>query len=170
MRMAKIYLDGKGYEQYESEITTIKAQIIATQKEKSEAAGQAHDWHDNAGFEYAVQEETKLRQQLQILIGKKKDIEIIERGENRNIADIGDIVNAEVEYAPDDIEISNFHLTGNYAINTNMFDDPMEVSLNSPIGSAIYQKGVGSKFSYDVGNNKVTGTIKSIEELKDASK
>ena len=91
----KIFLDEHGYAQYEQTIAEAKRKLTEIQREKSEAAGISHDWHDNAGFEFAKVEETKTMGEIQQLLGLRDSIEMIKRGDDRTVVDIGDTINAD---------------------------------------------------------------------------
>ncbi|MCL2587674.1 MAG: GreA/GreB family elongation factor [Firmicutes bacterium] len=163
--MEKTLLDANGFKQYETAVVELKQKIRDTQLEKNEAAGIAYDWHDNAGFEHAQGQEMRLHQQLRRLQEQGSTFELVERGNDRTVVDIGDTVTVDVEYAPDDIEVSTYHLTGNFK---NMSDD--EVSINSPIGESMYGKEAGSEFSFPAGHGVAKGVIVSFEATKKLSK
>lgn len=79
-------------------------------------------------------------------------IEIIEKRKNSNQVEIGSIVSIMIEE-----EIEKYQLLGNTNSNFNL-DIPI-ITLNSPLGKALYHKEKGDKFSYSVDFNKVEGII-----------
>ena len=65
---------------------------------------------------------------------------------------IGDVLKLEIKYDFDDSEITIIRLTGKYLPDTNA--NIQEISLNSPIGRAIYMKNIYDKNIYYMINNK----------------
>ena len=84
-----------------------------------------------------------------------KDIVIIDKESNGTVS-----LNMKVEllFIDDDI-VEEYILTGD--INSNLDDN--SITLNSPLGSAIYGKKVGDKVSYKVGDNIYNVEILGIE-------
>jgi len=167
-KLGTLRLDANGLSQYKAAIDAAQTQLKTAQLSKGEAAGQSYDWHDNAAFDLAQGDESLAQGGLQRLISLGNEIQIVSRGTDRTVADIGDIVTATVQYSPTDIEDSDYILTANYSDNVEgSLDEPIEVSINSPIGSAIYLKKVGEKFSYDVNGRFFNGTIKTFKQIKE---
>ncbi len=52
---------------------------------------------------------------------------------------------------------------------TNESTEFKEVTLNSPIGQAIYEKKIGDEFSYSVGKRELSGVITDINKKKHIS-
>lgn len=74
-----------------------------------------------------------------------KDIVIVDKKSNGTVS-----LNMKVELLfIDDDTVEKYILTGD--INSNIDDN--SITLNSPLGSAIYGKKVGDKVSYKVGDN-----------------
>ena len=76
---------------------------------------------------------------------------IVKKQDNENLIDIGDTVDLifSINGVADD-EIETFKLVGGLA-------DALagEISINSPLGSSIYKKEVGTICGYQVGNKKI---------------
>ena len=100
-------------------------------------------------------------------MAKKSFIKVITIQTLKNeLINIGDVLVLEIKYADDDIEKVKIKLTGNYSPNTNSDNEIQEITLNSPLGKAIYQKNINDKdINYVVQNRKIE--IKVIEKIKD---
>lgn len=148
----KLFLDQDGYEDLLQEIDLLKKKLADNGKVKGEAySGAVGDgWHDNFAFDEANMQERMILGQLKECYEKLQRVEIVERHENENLIDVNDIVKINMIFDVDDVEEFNFKLVG--SIGTHLKDD-LElqcVSINSPLGKALYHKHVGEKSSYQV--------------------
>lgn len=81
---------------------------------------------------------------------KLQNIEIVESMNNESLIDIGDIVRVDIIFDEDDREEETFKLIA----TTPSFNAKVkEVSINSPIGAAVYHKKVGDFATYKVKDN-----------------
>ena len=71
---------------------------------------------------------------------------------------VSDILKITIIYAEDDVETSIIKLTGKYLPEPN--PNYEEITLNSPLGSAIYLKPIPSQTHYEVNERKITVEIK----------
>lgn len=156
--MSKIYLDRKGYLNYLKSLEDIKKEIDENAKlmglyVSDDAYGDG--WHDNFAYEETMKREAELFQKYNKKKGMLKDIVIIDKESNGTVS-----LNMKVEllFIDDDI-VEEYILTGD--INSNLDDN--SITLNSPLGSAIYGKKVGDKVSYKVGDNIYNVEILGIE-------
>lgn len=156
--MSKIYLDRKGYLNYLKSLEDIKKEIDENAKLMSlyvsdDAYGDG--WHDNFAYEETMKREAELFQKYNKKKGMLKDIVIIDKESNGTVS-----LNMKVGllFIDDDI-VEEYILTGD--INSNLDDN--SITLNSPLGSAIYGKKVGDKVSYKVGDNIYNVEILGIE-------
>lgn len=74
-------------------------------------------------------------------------IKIIEKHNDPDMIDIDDVVTADLVYDEDDIETLTFKLVG---ILSSTKPTTEEVSVNSPLGAAVYRKKVGDQCNYEV--------------------
>lgn len=164
--MDKIFLSKEGYEQYLNEINLLKIKFNKNTSEGAEAITSAvgDGWHDNFAYENSIREERKISYELQKMIDNIKNIEILPemKKTNKNIVNINDIIELRLIYSKDDVEIDKFKLTGNYKTNINK--ELKEITLNSPLGKAIYLKKINSHTHYYVNNNKIE--IEILEKIK----
>ena len=156
--MSKIYLDKLGYENYLKSLEDIKKEIDDNAKLMSlyvsdDAYGDG--WHDNFAYEETMRKEAELFQKYNKKKSMLKDIVIVDKEFNGTVS-----LNTKVELLfIDDEEIEEYIITGD--INSNIDDN--SITINSPLGSAIYGKRVGDKVSYKVGDNTYNVEILGIE-------
>lgn len=146
--MSNIYLDKTGYENYLKSLEDIKKEIDENAKLMSlyvsdDAYGDG--WHDNFAYEETMHKENELFQRYNKKKGMLKDIVIVDKESNGTVS-----LNTKVELLfIDDEETEEYIITGD--INSNIDDN--SITINSPLGSAIYGKRVGDKVTYKVGDN-----------------
>lgn len=105
-------------------------------------------WHDNFAFEALIEDERKLSYQINKMNQDKTKIEIIQDYYKENYVNINNIVSLKFIY-DDENELEDLILTGNYIPNEN------EITLNSPLGKAIYKKKIGEIVEYVVSENNI---------------
>ena len=169
----KIYLDKEGYKKYLEEIDELKRQYTLNSKEKSEAYQVAvgDGWHDNFGFEQAKRDEDRILGELRRKTADLRKIVIVENGTNNNIVEVNDYVVLNVEYDGNDVEEQTYKIIG--SDNGDLFADIAEISLNSPIGKAVYHKPVGYKGRFEVRGSytklEIVKIAKTLDQLNEKS-
>lgn len=156
MLQDKIYLTADGYKQYCEEIEKIEVELLKNTDYKVQAISEApgNGWHDNFAYEDACRNESMLQKRLEQLLKQKGKIELIESSiYDRNLVNIGDVVKLEFIYDDGDTEIEEVRLTGNWKVSLDGL--VQEVSLNSPLGRAIYLQKIGSSVSYSVNGREI---------------
>ena len=148
LSMSKIYLSKLGYENYLKELDKIKEEIDENAKLMSLYASDdayGDGWHDNFAYEETMHKEAELFQKYNKKKSMLKDIVIVDSKDNGTVS-----LNTKVELLfIDDEEIEEYIITGD--INSNIDDN--SITINSPLGSAIYGKRVGDIVSYKVNDN-----------------
>lgn len=144
----KIYLDEEGYKEQLASIEEVKEKLRNLEKEKTEGyyAAVGDGWHDNFAYEDAVRQERMLFNELDNRKEELSRIMVIKRGKNSNIVDIEDIVTLEIDFN-NDVDRCTYKLVA----HKSKSDD--EISINSPLGKAIYKKKYGSNVEYRVKDN-----------------
>lgn len=156
----KIYLTTEGVEEYKNEIELLKDKLSKINTEKSIAySGAIGDgWHDNFAYEDAKRQEDKIVAQINSLISDSNYIEIVNDDEYYdNKVNINDIIELKFKYEDGSIDIDKFKLTGNW--KSKDCDDYQEITLNSPLGKAIYMKELKSKVEYTVNDKLIVVDI-----------
>ena len=148
----KIYVDQAGYEQLLKNIEVLKEKIRQNNLEKGEAySGAVGDgWHDNFAFDEANRQERMLLGQLQEYYDQLSKIVIIEQSQDDiSKIDIGDIVSVNIILSSREAEPMQFKLVA--TLGATLDQEIPEVTINSPMGKAVYGKTVGAETSYKVG-------------------
>ena len=159
--MGKILLDDKGYQEYLEQIEAIRKKIKENAKDIATFASDdayGDGWHDNFAYEEATKKESALYKELDEKLKGLNDIEIIDNENKKDVVSIGTIV--RIKYDDDD-SIEEYHITGNASSNIN--DGLSSITINSPLGRALFNKKINDNFSYEVDNNKFSGKIIAIE-------
>lgn len=83
-------------------------------------------------------------------------VKLIEKENNENILNLGDYATIELDFGDNDKETCLIKLVSVESYTENGMEC---VSINSPLGRALYIKNVGEKTYYMVNNNKVNVTL-----------
>ena len=142
----------EGYQRLLQEYENLKKQFEANELEMSSsfqnAAGDGA--HDNGEFESLQTKEKMLAGQINYLASRIKSAKIIEVPElSENQVNVNDTVLLRLFYDIDDIEEDTYTLVGG---DGNSLSN--KISLNSPLGQAIFQRNVGEKVPYKVNDNE----------------
>ena len=154
-----IYVDKNGYNELLKKIEEVKESIQKNNLGRKAAfdAGAGDGW-DSPEFEEIERKERMLSGELQRLYEKLSRVEIIEKHNDTEIVDIGDILVVDLLFSEDDGEEFKIKLVGGEGNFNNKID---EVSINSPLGNAVYKKKIGEKAAYKVNDNVISVYIKS---------
>lgn len=151
MEKKQIKMDQEGFKKYLKEIEKLEEELSKVRMYKGQTAiFQGDNWHDNPEL---YQTEANERSLMQTIARMKDDIsriQIIERNLKSNKVDIGDVVRLLTIFAPDDVEEMIVKLVG---ANPDFNSEIRELSINSPLGAAIYGKEVDEELSYSVNGN-----------------
>ncbi len=161
----KIYLDQEGYEKYLENIESVKKQLNDLNAGRKEAfdAGAGDGW-DTPEFEEIERQEAVLMGNLKKLYEDLSKIVIIEKHNNQELIDINDTVIVDLIFSKDDVEEMTIKLVSALGLSDGNF--AREVSINSPLGKAIFGKSVGDNSSYKVNDNVIKVLIKQKLELE----
>lgn len=163
--MEEILVDKNGYDQFNKELDRLEEISRSNSALGSEVYRDAvgDGWHDNFAFEEAMRESRTIAKRIEDLLNKRKYLKIVDdEVKDEKLVNIGDTVCIELKYSEDDIEKEIITLTGNYL--PNIEDEINEISLNSPLGKALYKSEIGSSTSYFVNDKEVFVTIISKNE------
>lgn len=162
--MKKLRLTQEGIENLKKEVEAKREELRELGRYKGHAAENEGDaWHDNFAFEQTeIKERSLLRQidELQKQISMAQIIEVTESSDNEKVA-INSKVKVLIKYDEDDTEELDVILVGSQ-VNLNSASEFDEISINSPMGEAIYQKKVGFEGYYTVNGNKIYFKILSV--------
>lgn len=154
----KIKLNKQGYEDYLKEIEKKEKQLADLRMYKgTDAIFQGDNWHDNPTLYQTELQEKSLMREITEMRRRAQNIEIVENAGNEELVDIGDIVKIDIIFSEDDRKEELFKLV---ATEPNFDLEIKEVSINSPIGNAMYHKKVGEIATYKVQDRIFTLQIK----------
>ena len=142
-----IKMDKEGYAKFLRSIDEIKEKIKKNDMARSDAfnAGAGDGW-DSPEYEEIERMSRVLNAELQDKYEMQRRIVIVEKSADDDIVDIGDVISVDIN----DKE-SIFKLVG----GTGDFSAKIkEVSINSPVGKAVYKKKVGEAAAYEVKGKK----------------
>lgn len=159
-----LLMDQAGYERYLASIDILREEIRSLQKNRrAENLVIDRDSWNNTGTADIDRQERILLARLQDLIKDLSRIQIIERQNSAELGkdaiDLNDIIKIEYIFAEDDKEEETVRLV---SVLGEKIDGVIDVSINSPLGSAIYQKKAGDTVSYKVEANAIKVTIKDV--------
>ena len=156
--MDEILVSQEGYNQYFDEIEKLKreSKINAINGSKSYIDAVGDGWHDNFAFEDSVRESRKISARLEKMIKNSNKLKIVNDStffKDKSIIKLGEKLRIKVNYTNDDEETYDVLLTGKYLPSDN--ENITEITLNSPIGKAIYLKKVGQQIVTKINQNDV---------------
>ena len=147
-----VYVDQEGYNKLLKELEDLQQELLENNAIKADAYENAGDgWHDNFSFEEATRREHMLMGQIEQLRKSIANAVVIEKTENDEIIDIGDIIDVATKLNGEQLPDYSFQLV---AGSGDSLEDLPKISINSPLGNAVYQKKVG-----DAANYKVDGRL-----------
>jgi len=161
-----IYLDQKGYIDYLEGMAALEERLKNFNATRSTEAKMIllEEKYSTAEAKDLARQEKAILEELKDLRDKSRNIEIIERHGDETRADIGDRLLLEIMYSSDDIEEIEIELDATIGAKSINFD---KVSINSPLGRAIFGKTIGGVYSYLVNKRRLSVHIKgklSLEE------
>lgn len=157
----KIKLNKQGYEDYLKAIAEKEKQLADLRMYKgTDAIFQGDNWHDNPTlYQAELQERSLMREIAEMKHKLQNNVEIVENLGDEEIIDIGDIVRIDMIFSEDDREEEILKLVATTP-NLKFGAEIQEVSINSPIGNAMYHKKVGEIATYKVQDRTFTLQIK----------
>lgn len=159
-----IYMDQKGYQMYLNEIEDLKLKLSEINKGRRDAfdAGAGDGW-DSPEFEEIERNSRMIEGEINRRMASLSFIEIVESMSQEDLIDLNDIVKLNIIFAENDTEEMIVKLVGNIS---KKFEEEgiTEISVNSPLGSAIYGKKVGEMTPYTVNAN--TFNVEIMEKMK----
>lgn len=148
----KVYLDAKSKEVKEARIAELRLKLNELNASRKDAfvAG-ASDGRDSADYQGVDQEAFRLENEIKELTSEIMNAIIVENQGVDDIVDVNDVIEIEMIYDDEDKEIETIRLVGDIS---DMMQE-VQVTLNSPLGQAIYLHHIGEDVYYMVNNNKI---------------
>lgn len=133
-------LTSSALKEKESELMKLKIRLDNIRKEKHLSFSQADGdgWHDNFGYEQAVRDEKMIINEINSLSELIRTATVLENSRsNQGQVSIDSNVLLKLDYGDGDVEELSGRLV---ALNTKSLEHENEITLNSPIGQAIFGK------------------------------
>lgn len=163
----EILVDENGYNEFMIELEKLKKSLLLNATEGSKAYQDAvgDGWHDNFAFEQSMIKERNIANQIDKMLEDSKRIKIIKKEiALEDVIHVNSLVKIEFQYPNNDKEIEVIKLTGKYSPNINA--EIMEITLNSPLGKAIYKKRKYDTTFYLINNQKININILDVNNLQ----
>lgn len=156
----RIKLNKQGYEEYLEAIEKKEEKLSELRMYKGkDAIYQGDNWHDNPTLYQTELQERALMREISEMKSRLLTAEIVENLNDENLVDIGDIVKIDMIFGADDRDEEIFRLVATNP-SFNIDDEVKEISINSPLGNAMYQKKIGDIVTYQVNDMKFTIELK----------
>lgn len=135
----------------------IKKQLSNLRKEKADAYENGGDgFHDNFAFEDAERVERGILYEIQEKTAQLDRIVIVEK-KAEDVVEINDILSLTIT-SPKSVTTNLYKLIATFQLPTG--EEPyINVSLNSPIGQAIFHKNIGEEVKCNINGNETLITI-----------
>ena len=151
----KVVLNKEGYQKLVDKIKTLQEELESLRDGKNI---KGENLKENFDFETLKSEENRIYGKLSHYYEILSSAEIIEselKGEN--LIDLDDVVNARIAFSADDVEEYTFKIVSN--ATPNIHTEIPEVTINSPLGSSVYRKEVGSTVNYELNGEQIMVNI-----------
>lgn len=161
--MDDILVNEEGYKQFYEKMDSLRESNLSNANMMSQSYKDfiGDGWHDNPIYEEAVRKNRMIDVEINKMLEQEKKLKLINDIQDSSCVNIDDIIRVEFIYLDGEKEIEDIKLTGKFIPNTDL--EIKEISLNSPIGKAIYKKKIGETCSYQVGNNSIN--IRIVERV-----
>lgn len=153
------YLDNTGYNDYLQRVNILEERLKSFNATRADKAKKItlDEKYSTAEASDLARKEKSILEELQDLRKKGNQIQIIERHGDDTKVDISDRLLIEIMYAPDDVEELEVEITATIGSLPNEED---KVSINSPLGRALYGQAIGGIYAYQVDKRRMSVQIK----------
>ena len=153
-----LYMSKDGYQKLLGEISEIKKQINANNKERKETFEyRSSDGLDSAEFNEVERINSLLNAELRLKSEQLRRAVIVEKNADKEAIDIDDIVNCcLINFQKEKKEEFTFKLVSYRGKNKGAIQ---EVSISSPLGKAVYKRTIGETIPYVVDGNRLAVEI-----------
>jgi transcription elongation factor GreA len=153
---AVLELTREGLEQLQGELHRLETEVVPAVREDLAAAYQDHDFRENAPYDEAKRRMGEVQGQIDRLKGQIKAARVVERAMTDERVGLGSkVVLRDLQY---DEEL-DYILVGPGEVDTRN----RRISIQSPVGSALKDRGVGDTVEVDIPSGKARYRIERIE-------
>ncbi len=152
-----VELTKEGLEQLQSELAHLETVVAPAVRDDLAAAYQDRDFRENAPYDEAKRRMGEVQGQIDRLKGQIKAARIVQRETSNERAGLGSrVVLRDLQY---DEELA-YTLVGPGEVDTRN----RRISIQSPVGSALKDRGVGETVEVDIPSGKAHYRIERIEQ------
>lgn len=151
----KVYLSEEGLKNLTAKYESLKEELNNNSKELSLVFSVSNKENENAAYESLIMRERVLVSEIKSLAQVLENAEVINNETlDENVIGLEDVVTIKMEYSNNEFEIIDVRLdsTGNLNIGES-------VSINSPLGRAIFGKKVGDTANYKINGKEINVII-----------
>jgi transcription elongation factor GreA len=154
---AVVELTREGLEQLQAELARLETVVAPAVRDDLSAAYQDRDFRENAPYDEAKRRMGEVQGQIERLRGQIKAARVVERETSNERAGLGSkVVLRDLQY---DEEL-DYTLVGPGEVDTRN----RRISIQSPVGSALKDRGVGDTVEVDIPSGKARYRIERIEQ------
>ena len=157
---AVVELTREGLEQLQAELTHLETEVAPAVREDLAAAYQDRDFRENAPYDEAKRRMGEVQGQIDRLKGQIKAARVVERADVRRTrrASGSKVVLRDLQF---DEEL-DYMLVGPGEVDTRN----RRISIQSPVGRALKDRGVGDEVEVDIPSGKARYRIERIEHAR----
>lgn len=156
----KIYVTKKGYQQYLDALDKAQQALNEHAKTRSEYGINTGDNYRTGAFDERRSALSYSVKEIEDTISRLVVIEDVNAEENT--VNMEDIVSIQIENE----DVHKIQIVGGMP-DMSREDGIIGITINSPMGAAIYKKKIGETVSYKVGKNELTVSILSKEKAEE---
>jgi transcription elongation factor GreA len=154
---AVVELTREGLEQLQAELNHLESEVAPAVRDDLAAAYQDRDFRENAPYDEAKRRMGEVQGQIDRLKGQIKAARVVERETSNERAGLGSkVVLRDLQF---DEEL-DYVLVGPGEVDTRN----RRISIQSPVGSALKDRGVGDTVEVDIPSGKAHYRIERIEQ------
>jgi transcription elongation factor GreA len=156
---AVVELTREGLEQLQSELTRLETEVAPSVRDDLAAAYQDRDFRENAPYDEAKRRMGEVQGQIERLRGQIKAARIVEREMSDERVGLGSkVVLRDLQF---DEEL-DYVIVGPGEVDTRN----RRISIQSPVGSALKDRAVGTVVEVDIPSGKARYRIERIEHAR----
>lgn len=152
-----IFLDEEGYEKFCEEIKnlSLKYNKVLSSKCEGQSFNCDNDINMDASYMDKEREARLIYSEIQYKTKQLQKVVIIQKHNDEELVDINDVVTLNITGAEEQRDL----IVRLVASFPELDAEIQQISINSPLGKAIYQKHIGDKSSYTVKDKTFNITI-----------
>lgn len=162
----KILLSAEEYGRFLNQIDLLEKKLDKLRYVKSNPKQYSkEDWYDDTVYQQMLYEERRLIEAINKIKDDQSLIEVIDQLPNCPTIQVGDTMRVNLVFDENDIEEMTIKLV---TTGSDFSEDIIDISLDSPLGQAIYQKEVSETINYFVEDRQMS--VEILEKMNSCEK